>query len=367
MRILILANDDEGLYQFRKELIVELLKENEVYASVPEGPYKQDLMNLGCKLELIQFNRHGINPIADIKLFLKYRLLIKKIKPSVVLTYTIKPNVYGGLACTLLKVPFIVNITGLGSAVENGGFMQIVTILLYKIGIKHASTVFFQNQANKEFMLSHGVVKNNYEMIPGSGVNLNHFTPLEYPKSDNVEFSFISRIMKEKGADLYLKAAEIIKKEYPNTIFHVCGMCEENYYDRLKDLQDKGIIIYHGNLRDVREIHKSSFCTVHPTYYPEGLSNVLLESLSCCRPIITTDRSGCKEVVEDGLNGFIVKQKDLNDLVEKIRRFISLSAEKKSELGKNGRLKVEKEFSREIVVEKYKNAINRNSKRYEKL
>jgi galacturonosyltransferase len=164
--------------------------------------------------------------------------------------------------------------------------------------------------------------------------------------------------MREKGIDQYLEAAEYIRDKYPNTRFHICGYCEEDYQDKLKELSDKNVILYHGCIRDVREMHKISSCTIHPTYYPEGLSNVLLESLACCRPIITTDRSGCREVVDDNINGFIVKQNDTEDLIRKIEKFLALSHEEKMYMGLVGRKKVEREFDRTIVVNKYINEIN---------
>lgn len=359
MKILILANDDEGLFQFRKELIQRMLEEgNIVYATVPEGPYHQDLVNLGVQLRIIQFKRHGVNPFNDFKLLFLYAKLIKDIRPAVVLTYTIKPNVYGGMVCQYFRIPYITNVTGLGTAVEKKGLMQLLTVFLYRIGLRKAKMVFLQNASNTEFMLQHKVIKSNYGLIPGSGVNLNHFNKMDYPNDDVVVFSFISRIMKEKGIDQYLEAAKYIHSKYPKTQFHICGYCEEDYNDTLKNMVEQGIIVYHGNLRDVREMHKVSHCTIHPTYYPEGMSNVLLESLSCCRPIITTDRSGCREIVEDEVNGYIVKQRDAQDLIDKIERFLALSYDEKAKMGLNGREKVEKDFSRQIVVEKYMKEIN---------
>lgn len=353
MRILVLANEDEGLYQFRGELLSELLKENEVFASVPAGKYIKDLEDMGCKVLNTEFNRHGINPIADISLMLKYRKYIRNIKPDLALTYTIKPNVYGGFICGLERVPFFANITGLGTAVETPGLMQKITVLLYKIGLKKATRVFFQNNDNRDFMIKKGVVKNNYTVIPGSGVNLNHFSLLPFPEGAKVEFAFISRIMKQKGIDQYLEAAEIIKSSHPETEFHICGYYDGDYENKIRDYQDRGIVQYHGNLRDVREIHKIIQCTIHPTYYPEGLSNVLLESAASGRAIITTNRSGCREVVDDGINGFVVREKDSNDLAQKIEQFLNMPWEQRKAMGLRGREKVEKEFDRQIVVKAY--------------
>ena len=358
MKILVLANEDEGLYQFRGELLRELLKDHTVYTSVPYGKYIEDLQKMGCVVLNTDFDRHGVNPFADISLLLKYNHYVKTIKPDLVLTYTIKPNVYGGIVCGINGIPYFSNITGLGTAVENPGVMQKITILLYKFGLRKATKVFFQNNENKEFMLKHKIVKDNYSVIPGSGVNLERFNLLPFPEGNTVEFAFISRIMKQKGIEQFLEAAEQIKSKHPETVFHICGYYDEDYEEMVTDFQKKGIVVYHGNLRDVREIHRIIQCTIHPTYYPEGLSNVLLESSASGRAIITTNRSGCKEVVDDGINGYVVRAKDANDLIEKIERFLSLSWDQRRNMGLAGRNKVEREFDRKIVIEKYLNSIS---------
>jgi galacturonosyltransferase len=159
--------------------------------------------------------------------------------------------------------------------------------------------------------------------------------------------------MKEKGIEQYLDAAVYIKKKYPYTRFHICGGMEQNYSEQIKRMQEQKIIIYHGNVNDMTEIYKMISCTIHPTYYPEGMSNVLLESCACGRPIITTNRSGCREIVDDGVNGYIVNQKDSKDLIEKIEKFLSLTNQERKMMGLAGRRKVEREFDRKIVVEKY--------------
>ena len=231
--------------------------------------------------------------------------------------------------------------------------MQKVTVMLYKYAFTKIQRVFFQNTENMQFFVSHKIALDKHALLPGSGVNLNRFSPLPYPDDKMTEFAFISRIMKEKGIDQYLGAAEQIKQKYPQTVFHVCGFCEQDYEERLKQLHDNGIIVYHGMVRDVKGILSSIHCTIHPTYYPEGISNVLLESSACARPIITTDRAGCREVIDDGVNGYVVNQKDTDDLIKKTEQFINLPWEQKRQMGLAGRKKVEDEFDRNIVVEKY--------------
>lgn len=352
-KVLILANNDVGLYKFRKELIQELVKEYKVYISLPDGEFIHQLKEIGCEFINTPISRRGTNPITDLKLFINYRKIIKDVKPDVVLTYTIKPNVYGGLACKMSGVPYITNITGLGTAVEEEGFLQKITLSLYKLALTDVKCVFFQNKENKDFFFRKSIIDGRGKLIPGSGVNLNYYPMLEYPSDTVVTFLFIARVMKEKGIDQYLDAAKYIKEKYPNTAFHILGFCEGAYEKKLREMQDCGIIQYHGMQSDIREFHKISHCTIHPTYYPEGMSNVLLESAACGRPVITTNRSGCREIVEAGFNGYIVKQRDSQDLIGKIESFLKLDYVSKKEMGVNGRLKVEREFDREIVINAY--------------
>lgn len=353
-KVLILVNHDVVIYNFRLEIVERLLKEGyEVHISSPYGERIDELISLGCKYVDASIARHGTNVIEEFKLLFYYRKIIKEIKPDVVLSFTIKPNIYGGIACRMLNVPYIANITGLGTAVENKGLMQKVSIALYKIAFKKVNCVFFQNTENRQFFIDSNIAVDKHKLIPGSGVNLERFTVLDYPLDEAIQFVFISRIMKEKGIDQYLEAAEYIKNRYPNTSFHICGFCEETYEDKLNVLQDKGIIHYHGMVRNVTDVLEKSHCTIHPTYYPEGMSNVLLESAACGRPVITTNRSGCREVINDRVNGYMVEQQNSQDLIEKIEQFLELDYEAKKQMGLAGRRKVEEEFDRQIVVDAY--------------
>lgn len=374
MKVLILANNSVGLFKFRKELLEALLaNKHEVFISLPNGDFIDEMQQMGCHFIETEISRHGTNPLTDLALTKKYCSIIKSVKPDIVFTYTIKPNVYGGIACQLCRVPYVANVTGLGTAVENGGILQKITLTLYRTGLRKAKRVFFQNQANLDFMFRHKVVKGAYSLLPGSGVNLEHFAPLPYPnETDGIHFVFISRIMREKGIEQYLEAAKHFKVAEPAEApdarhpersesgversklhFHICGFCEPEYKGKLDEYIKNGVVIYHGMVRDVREIHKISHCSIHPSFYPEGLSNVLLESCASARPIITTDRSGCREVVDDGVNGYVVKQCDSEDLIQKIEKFLTLTHEQKMRMGLAGRAKVEREFDRKIVVEAY--------------
>lgn len=353
-KVLFLVNHEVVIYNFRQELVERLLQEgHEVVISSPPGERIDELVKKGCRHVSITFDRHGTNPLRELQLLQNYKKLLRQERPDMVFTYTIKPNIYGGMACAGLKIPYVANITGLGTAVENEGLMQKLTVALYRMAFRRVQRVFFQNEENRQFFLGKKLAVGKDALLPGSGVNLKRFSPLPMPEGDTVEFVFISRIMKEKGVDQYLQAARAIREKYPNTRFHICGFCEEAYEQILDDMEKEGIIQYHGMVRDVKTVLAKVHCTVHPTYYPEGLSNVLLESAACARPVISTDRSGCREVIDHGINGYIVQPKSAEDLIEKLEQFLRLSARERKAMGLAGREKAERQFDRQIVVDAY--------------
>ena len=354
-KVLILTNSDIGLYNFRKELIERMIKESyEVYVALPYGVKVDLLKEIGCNFVDTPINRRSTNPIEDIKVFLKYIKILNEIKPEVVLTYTVKPNVYGGIACRLKKIPYICNVTGLGSGYLNGGIVQKVVQTLSKLAFRKANKVFFQNTADRDLLVQQGVVKDNYDLLPGSGVNLDTYKLLPYPPEEQpINFNFVARVMKDKGIDEYLEAAKIIKKKYPDIIFNVIGMIDEHYYkDILRKYEEDGIINYHGFQTDIMPFIEKCNCMINPSY-TEGMSNVLLENAACGRPLIASDIPGCKEIIDEGINGYKFEVKNVSNLVEKVEMFINTSYENKVKLGISGRDKVEKEFARQIVVNKY--------------
>lgn len=353
--VLILTNNDIGLYKFRLELIEKLLSNCwNINIALPNGDFIKDFTSLGCQFINIEFNRRGQSIKEDLSLLCKYIKILKHVKPDAVLTYTIKPNIYGNIACALLGIPCISNVTGLGTAIENGGLLSKFLTILYKVAFIKTKRVFVQNEENKMFFIKNNIAKDCLKLIPGSGVNIDKFNIIPYPKSEKkLEFVFISRIMKEKGIDEYLEAAKIVKEKHPDFVFHVCGSMEPEYKGMLEEYTQKGIVHYHGMLKDIKSILKYVHCVVHPTYYPEGMSNVLLESCASARPIITTNRAGCREVIDDEINGFVVEQQNSEDLVEKIEKFIALPYEEKVKMGLSGRAKVEKDFDRNIVIKAY--------------
>lgn len=354
-KTIIFCNSLVGLLSFRKELVEELVKNKcNVCVVAPKHEYSEDLKKLKCDYVPIEMDLRGTNPVRDLKLIRDFKKIVKERKPDVVLTYTIKPNVYGGYVCGKMGIPYICNVTGLGTSLEKRGVLQTIALKLYRIGLKKAKCIFFQNKDNLDFMKEHGLVRGKYKLVPGSGVNLEYHKLLEYPKDKIIRFFFISRILFEKGVEDYFEVARYIRSKYPNTEFHILGQCDSKKYKlKLSEFEKEGIIIYHGPVKDVRKYHKISNCTIHPTFYPEGMSNVLLESCAAGRPIITTNRPGCKEIVDDGVNGYIVNCQDVAALKYKTELFVKLPLNEKKRMGLNGRRKVEEEFDRNIVVKSY--------------
>lgn len=356
-RVLILGNSGLVVFGMRGELVQRLVADGyEVTVSFPNsilGEGTQMAKEYGCKFVEVLIDRRGTNAFRDAELLHNYVKLIKEVKPDVVLTYTVKCSIYGGMACRILNVPYLVNITGLGKGLAEGGLKQKLLVMLYKVAVQAAQCVFFQNQHDRQFFIDQGISCRKAAMLPGSGVNLEKYVPIPYPADDKIVFTYIARVMKTKGIDEFLDAAKAIKQDHSNVEFHICGFYEDDYKEIIEDAQEQGVVKYHGQVSDVRPYEAISHCIVLPTYHPEGISNVLLEAAACARPIITTNRHGCKEVVDDGVNGYLVKEKDSQDLIRKMRQFMELSWEARRDMGLAGRAKVEKEFDRQIVVQKY--------------
>jgi len=361
MKILILTNYANGLYLFRKELLQRFLKDgHEVYVSLPPDENTDKLKEL-CQMIDTPFDRRGMNPVKDLGLFITYLNLLKKQKPDVVLTYTIKPNLYGGLACRIRKVPYLCNVTGLGTAIESGGFLSKILLKFYKAAMKTAQRVFFQNMRNRDFMNKHGIALENSVLLPGSGVNLIEHPYRDYPPQDkHIRFLAVIRIMKDKGIEEYLEAARIMKKKDKSLRFYLVGEYEEEtralYEPQLEALAEEKIIKYYGHIDNVEEIMAKSHVIVHPSYH-EGLSNVLLEAAACGRPVLASDVSGCVETFVDGESGFAFESKSTDALVAAMEKILALSNEERRQMGISGRAWVEKNFDRNIIIKTYQDEL----------
>ncbi|MGL5972405.1 MAG: glycosyltransferase family 4 protein [Oscillospiraceae bacterium] len=358
-KILFLANSHLHLYRLRKELIQSFLDDkNEVYICLSNGNLIDELKGMGCKFIDIYVDSRGTNPLKDSKLLFKYYRIIKKIKPDIVITYTIKPNVYGGLVCRFNKVKYFANITGLGSAFERKGLFSKMATFLYKISLKNVDKVFFQNKGNRQFFLDKKIVNSERTvLINGSGVNVEEYKKEEYPENDEtIRFVFIGRIMKEKGIDEIFFVAKKIKERYNNIIFDIIGPMEDNYNKEIKELNENDIINYYGYREDIHPYLKQSHCLILPSYH-EGMSNILLEASSVGRPLITTNIDGCREIVIDNENGFLCDVKSEDSLYKNVEKFINLSYGEKKEMADKARKIVVENFRREDITEKIKSEI----------
>ena len=360
-KVLILTNNALGLYNFRFELICELIKRGyEVHVAVPETLEHnkvQLITDAGAKYIHTPINRRGTNPFEDLKLIMQYRQLIKTIDPDVVLTFTIKPNIYGTYVASKFNIPVIMNVTGIGSSLITGNLKSIVKNM-YKCACEKAEIVFFENEDNRQFFIQYNLVNNKKTvLLPGAGVNIIKFRPSEKTYRNNIiKFLFIGRIMKEKGIDEYLEVASKITEKYNNTEFQILGPFEEKHYKTII-LQNKNPKIkYLGVSNDVRNEIKEVDCIVHPSYH-EGMSNVLLEGAAMGKPLIASNIPGCQEIIEDGYNGFLFEVKSVKSLEEKLVHFINLHNSTRELMGKNSRDKAVKQFDRNIVINEYMKAI----------
>lgn len=351
MIILVIANNDIGLYKFRKELLQKLIDNgNEVYISLPNGNLVQPMVDMGCKFIDTAVDRRGINPVTDLKLFLNYWKMIGKVKPDFIITYTIKPNVYAGIVSAIKHKKYVINITGLGTAFQKQGLFLKLIVMLYKFACKKAHTVIFENCENMKLFLDYGIVKEEQCLLnAGAGVNLEEYPFEEYPPTDKTRFLFVGRIMQEKGIDELFDAAKKIKCEYDNVEFDVVGMYEDNYEETVNKLVDDGIINFYGYQQDVKPFVKQSNCFVLPSWH-EGMANTNLECGAMGRPIITSNIHGCLEAVVDGKTGYLVEKKNANDLYEKIKRFIELPYDEKVKMGQASHDHIAEVFDKKKVV-----------------
>lgn len=354
-KILFLANHFLTLHSFRKELIKKLVDDgNDVYLSIPQSDDNKFFEDMGCKIIPTNVDRRGINPVKDFKLILSYFKIIRKVKPDIIFSYTIKPNVYGSLISNILRYKQVCNITGTGATFLQKNFVSEVCKLLYKISVKHCYKVFFQNTGDRDYFVANKMVKNNYAMLPGSGCNLAEHAYVSMPEDENIKFIFIGRVMKLKGIDEYLECAKIVKGKYPNTTFYIAGWNEEPEYKKIVDeYQNNGYVEYIGFRKDIGSWIEKCHCTILPSHGGEGVPNVLLESAATGRICIASKINGSKDVIADGVSGFLFETGDASDLADKVEKVLTLTYEQKIQMGQAGRCKVEKEFDRQIVIDKY--------------
>ena len=352
-KILIFANCSSGLFDFRKELIMTLIQAGHVVKIYTPFDWEiEELKSLGAEVVETVIDRRGLNPCNDLKLFKFYWEKIKTETPDLVITYTIKPNIYGGLACRLRRIAYATNITGLGTAFQKEGWLKTMVTFMYRIGCKAAETVFFENVENMQSFLERKIVNEKQAcLLNGAGVNLEYFSEREYPANDMLHFLFIGRVMKEKGIDeLFLAMKMLIKDQCPVKL-DVLGEYEEDYKEKVEKYELEGWLQFHGFQNDVRPYIEQAHCFVLPSWH-EGMANTNLECAAMARPVITSNIHGCLEAVEDGVTGYLCEKQDVDSLYETMKKFTKLSYEERKEMGLAGRRRMEKMFDKRNVVAK---------------
>lgn len=350
MKILIICNNDGGLYGFRKELLAKLAENNELVIAVPSGKHKSYFEECGYKYIDVPVDRRGTNPIRDLSLYRKYVRIMREEKPDLVITYTIKCNIYGCIAARMRKISYAANITGVGSALQNKSLLRSAVVFMYRYALKKAKVVFFQNKENMRLMQSLKIAgKGKSVLLNGSGVNLQQYLYQEPEIKTETVFLFVGRIMREKGVDELLEVAKRCKDNGINAKFELIGRCEEDYTGKLKEAEKSGYIKYHGLQNDVIPFVKKCDCVILPSYH-EGMSNALLEGAAMGRALLASDIPGCRETMIDGETGMLFKKKNVDDMYDKVLKFVQLSDNDKIIMGKKGREYMENKFDRNDVV-----------------
>lgn len=352
-KVVVIGNCSSGMYDFRHELIAELVKKDcAVTALTPFDTKVEDLRALGIEVIETPMNRRGINPVEDLKLLCLYRKLLKKLQPDLIITYTIKPNVYGGLAARLLGIPYAVNITGLGTAFQSDGLLRKIVTWMYRISCRKAKVVFFENSENRRIFIEENIAKEEQTcLLNGAGVNLDHYQVADYPQGDTTKFLFVGRVMQEKGIEEIFSAMKRLISEGISCTLDILGEYEEDYAKRIESYAAEGWLHFHGYQADVRPFIAEAHCFVLPSWH-EGMANTNLECAASGRPIITSNIHGCLEAVEDGVTGFLCEKKNAEDLYRVMKQFTRIPYEERKIMGLAGRRRMEDLFDKTQVVQK---------------
>lgn len=359
MKIAIVLNTSWNIYNFRMNFIRALLAEgHEVHTIAPTDEFTKYLTEAGCIHHKLRMDSRGANPIKDSALILELFLIYRAVKPDIILHYTIKPNVYGTIAAALLRIPVVNNVCGLGTVFLKDNLVSTIAVLLYKISFRFAAKVFFQNPDDLDLFLKKRLVApGQADLLPGSGIDLQKFTPTAFKRNPKFTFLLISRLITDKGILEYIEAVRKLKHEGLDARFQILGAMDPQHKRGIKmEVVDEwirtGTVEYMGTTTDVRQFIHQADCIVLPSYR-EGTPRTLLEAASSSKPIIATDVPGCNHVVTDNYNGLLCKLRDAEDLAEKMKLMATLNDEKLMLFGKNGRAKVEAEYDESFVIRKY--------------
>lgn len=377
MKVLIALNSAWNLLNFRSGLIKALVAHgHQVVLAAPTDKHVAALQALGARFVDLPMRAHGTNPLVDLGLLLRLLLLMRAEQPDVLLAYTAKPNVYGGLAGRCLGVPVVNNIAGLGSVFIKGGGLARLLTTFYRLALTHSERVFFQNPNDHQQFIEMGLVRTEQcAVLPGSGVDLQRFQPVPLPSlawTDEANeqntydrrfvFLLVARILKDKGIQEFAEAARLLKPRYPWAEFALLGFQDAQNpnavpEDQLTSWQTQGWVNYWGSTSDVRVPLARADCVVLPSYR-EGTPRTLLEGAAMARPLVATDVPGCREVVKHGVNGLLCQSRDAQDLARQMEVILQMPGEQLESMGKASRRWVEERFDERLVIDAYLHAIN---------
>ena len=365
-KIVICINTAWNLLNFRSGLIRALVVAGyEVVAVAPDDAYSARLSELGCRFVALPMDNQGTHPLRDLLLTFRFWLLLRCERPDVLLAYTLKPNIYGSLAAGLLGIPVVNNIAGLGAVFIKGGWLVRLVRGLYRLALRRSAKVFFQNMDDRALFIDARLVKPlQTDLLPGSGIDLTRFSAKEHssilsPSNSGRPFRFllIARMLRDKGVVEYVAAAKQVRAGWPNVECALLGFLDVQNpaaisTEEMNAWVAEGDVRYLGVSDDVRLQIAQADCIVLPSYR-EGTPRTLLEAAAMAKPIITTDAVGCREVVDDGVNGYLCQVRDADDLAAKMHAMLGLSVAERAAMGQAGRMKMELQFDEKIVIDKY--------------
>ncbi|MBY6016091.1 glycosyltransferase family 4 protein [Qipengyuania gaetbuli] len=363
MKIILTVNAAWNIWNFRRPLIDDLIgRGHKVFILAPHDESVTRLEELGCAHIPLAMSAKGLNPLEGALLFRRMRTVFRDIGPDAVLSFTIKNNLFGALAAKSLGIPFLPNVTGLGTAFLSGGLLERVAVALYRQAFRGLPVVFFQNEDDRDLFLRRRIVRApQCRLLPGSGIDLKRFEPAPFPGEDSEPvFLMIARLLRDKGVLEYVEAARIVKTVIPQARFQLLGATDAANRtaigrDTVAAWEDEGLIEYLGATDDVRTKISAAHCVVLPSYR-EGAPRTLIEAAAMARPIITTEVPGCRAVVEDGVTGFSCQVRSATSLAETCLKFLELAATAQEQMGEAGRAKMERQYDQRFVVEAYRNA-----------
>lgn len=363
--IAISINASWNIFNFRAGLIRALQAEgHEVVALSPPDAFAPRLAELGVHHVAVPMDSAGISPAHDLVLLARYRRALKAVRPDVFLGYTAKPNIWGSIAAQSLGIAVVNNVSGLGTAFIREGLLTRIVTMLYRAAFRRSATVFFQNGEDRDLFVSRRIVDpGKAALLPGSGIDLERFAPRDRAVDGEAPFAFlmVARLLWDKGVREYVEAARLVRDNFPGARFRLLGFLDVVNRTAVPRAQveawaAEGLIDYLGDVEDVRPHLAAADCVLLPSYR-EGLPRVLLEAAAMARPLIATDVPGCRQIVEEGANGFLCAARDPDSLAEAMLKMLRLPVEERLAMGAAARRRVESDYDERIVARLYLEAI----------